>query len=65
MKKIWDFCFELTEESDNEGEVIFCENDTLEHAWNGLLDAGFERDELRYVGKYTPEEAEILDYDTY
>ena len=66
MKKIWDYCFELTEESDNEGELIFCETDTLEHAWNILhFNHGFGYDELRYVDKYTPEEAEILGYDTY
>ena len=65
MSKIWDYAFELTEESENEGEVIFCETTSLKEAWNRLFEAGFEREELRYVGKYSVEEAEILGYDTY
>ena len=62
----YDFLFELTEFSDNEGELILCEEPTLEKAWHTLLfKHGFEPEELRFVEKLTVEEGEMLGYDTY
>ena len=61
-----DYLFELSEFSENEGELIFCEAESLQSAWTILCwQNGFKRKELRYVDCYTPEEAEILGYDTY
>ena len=59
-----DYLFELTEHSENEGERIFCEAMTLGEAWDILLEY-FSEEELEYIDEYSPEEAEILGYDTY
>lgn len=62
----YDFLFELTEYSENEGELILCEEPTLEDAWNTLLfKYHFEPDELRFIERLTIEEGEMLGYDTY
>ena len=61
-----DYLFALTEYSENEGEYIFCEETSLDAAWECLLgNYGFRKEELRYVDEYEPWEAEILGYDTY
>ena len=66
MKKLYDFLFELTEYSENEGEQILCEEATLEDAWDTLLnDYGFEMEELRYVDKLETWYGEMLGLDTY
>ena len=64
--KFYDFLFELTENSENEGEQILCEETTLEAAWNCLLNMyGFERRELRFIERMSVEEGEMLGLDTY
>ena len=41
---LYDFLFELTEGSDNEGEMILCEAENLDAAWACLVfDNGFDR----------------------
>ena len=40
---MYDFLFELTEDSDNEGEQILCEETSLDAAYNCLVNMyGFE-----------------------
>lgn len=64
--KFYDYLFELTEESNNEGERILCEETTLDAAWNCLLNMyGFEKEELRYIDCLSVAEGEILGLDTY
>lgn len=64
--KLYDFLFELTEYSENEGEQILCEEPTLEKAWNTLINKyGFECKELRYLEKMETWQGEILGLDTY
>ena len=63
---MYDFLFELTEYSDNEGEQILCEEASLEDAWRRLIDEyGFQPKELAYVGKLSVEEGETFGLDTY
>ena len=48
--KFYDFLFVLTEDSDNEGEQILCEETTLDAAYNCLVNLyGFEYKELRFI----------------
>ena len=62
----YDFLFEFTEYSDNEGEQILVECETLREAWAILLeDNGFARKELRYIERMSIEEGEWLGLDTY
>ena len=64
--KDYDFLFELTEYSDNEGEQILCETSTLEEAWDTLINEyGFEKRELRYLDKFETWYGEMLGLDTY
>lgn len=66
IKKMYDFLFELTEYSDNEGEQILCEEPTLNDAWNTLINKhGFEKEELRFIEKMEVWEGELLGLDTY
>lgn len=61
-----DFLFELTEDSENEGELILCEEESLDAAWRRLVvDNGFEYKELRFIEEMSVEEGEMLGYDTY
>lgn len=61
-----DFLFELTEDSENEGELILCEEKSLEAAWRRLvIDNGFEYKELRFIEEMSVEEGEMLGLDTY
>ena len=63
---LYDFLFELTEYSENEGEQILCEESTLEDAWNTLLNEyKFKRNELRYIDKLETWYGEMLSLDTY
>ena len=49
---MYDFLFELTEYSENEGEQILCEAASLESAWTILCwQNGFKRKELRFMKK--------------
>ena len=63
---MYDFLFELTEYSENEGEQILCEEPTLENAWKTLIEEyGFEKRELRFLEKMETWEGELLGLDTY
>ena len=67
---MWDFMFEVVGEySDLCGEQFFVECDTVAEAWQTVAE-NFGADmivneEIKCVGKYTPEEAEWLGLDTY
>ena len=64
--KFYDFLFELTEDSDNEGEQILCEETSLDSAWACLMfDHGFARKELRFIEQMETWEGELLGLDTY
>lgn len=64
--KFYDFLFELTEFSDNEGEQILVEETNLQTAWDTLLEIhGFEKRELRFIEKMETWEGELLGLDTY
>ncbi len=58
---MWDFLFEDKES----GEEFFVECENLEKAFVILEMSGFERREVKYRGKYTVEEAEMMGLDTY
>ena len=63
---MYDFLFELTEYSANEGEQILCEAASLESALTVLcLQNGFRREELRFIERMSVEEGEMLGLDTY
>lgn len=63
---MYDFLFELTEDSDNEGEQILVEESCLDDAWARLLfDYGFEYKELRFIEQMETWEGELLGLDTY
>ncbi len=64
--KLYDFLFEFTEDSDNEGEQILCEAPSLDSAWACLMfDHGFEYKELRFIEQMETWEGELLGLDTY
>lgn len=64
--KFYDFLFEFTEDSDNEGEQILVEETTLDAAWNTLVFInGFEYKELRFIERMEVWEGELLWLDTY
>ena len=62
---MFDFLFELTEYSENEGEQILVECDTIEEAYGILAHYGFNRKEVQYIEKMSVEEGEMLGLDTY
>ena len=63
---MYDFLFELTEYSENEGEQILCEAASLESAWTILCwQNGFKRKELRFLERMEIWEGELLGLDTY
>ena len=63
---MYDFLFELTEDSNNEGEQILCEAASLESAWTILCwQNGFKRQELRFIERMETWEGELLGLDTY
>lgn len=62
---LYDFLFELTEYSDNEGEQILVECNTLDRAWEVLHQNGFTDDEVKFIDRMSVEEGEMLYYDTY
>ena len=64
--KLYNFLFELTEDSDNEGEQILCEAENLDRAWECLVfQYGFEYKELRFIEQMETWEGELLGLDTY
>ena len=62
---MFDFLFELTEYSENEGEQILVECDTIEEAYGILAHYGFNHNEVQYIEKMSVEEGEMLGLDTY
>ena len=62
---MFDFLFELTEYSENEGEQILVECDTIKEAYEILAHYGFNRNEVQYIEKMSVEEGEMLGLDTY
>ena len=62
---MYDFLFELTEESENEGEQILVECKTLNEAYRILGQNGFEPKEYEFVDKLEVWEGELLGLDTY
>ena len=66
MSKIYDFLFELTEDSDNEGEQFLVECGSLNEAYKILVeDNGFDYKELRFIERMSVAEGEWLGLDTY
>ena len=63
--KDYDFLFELTEYSENEGEEILVECPTLNDAYCILEAHGFNRNEVRFIEKMSVAEGEMLGLDTY
>lgn len=61
---MWDFLFAFNEYSENEGENFFVETSDLHSAWEIVAD-NFDLDEVEFIARYSPEEAEILGCDTY
>ena len=62
---LYDFLFELTEFSNNEGEQILVECETLGGAREILRHNGFHDDEVMFIDRMSMEEGEMLGYDTY
>ena len=63
---MFDFLFEWTEYSENEGEQILVECYSLPEAWGILLDQyGFKKRELKYLERMSVSEGEMLGLDTY
>lgn len=58
---MWDFMFKVIET----GEEFFVECNNLGEAEVILEMSGFEKDEIKFCGKYTAEEAEMMGLDTY
>ena len=63
--KNFDWLFELTEESENEGEQILVECPTLKEAYEILARYEFSKDEIKFLYRMTVEEGEFLGLDTY
>ena len=64
-RKIWDYVFELTEYSDNEGEQILVEASSLSEADEILESHGFNDEEYKYITKVSVADGEKLGFDTY
>ena len=63
---MYDFLFQLTEFSDNEGEQLLCEAASLESALTILCwQYGFQRKELKFLERMSVEEGEWLGLDIY
>ena len=63
--KDYDFLFELTEESENEGEEILVECPTLKDAYRILEEHDFARCEVRFIERMSVAKGEMLGLDTY
>lgn len=63
--KDYDFLFELTEYSENEGEEILVECPTLNDAYHILGTHGFKPEEYNFIEKMSVAEGEMLGLDTY
>ena len=62
---MYDFLFELTENSDNEGEQILVECRTLNEAYRIINANCFARDEVEFIMRMSVEDGEMLGLDTY
>lgn len=63
---LYDFLFELTEFSENEGELILCEEENIVAAYDTLINKhGFLPEEIRFIDRMSVEDGAILGYDTY
>jgi hypothetical protein len=58
---MWDFMYEVIKT----GEQFFVECDSFEEANNFLEGCGVSADEVKFCGRYTTEEAEMMGLDTY
>ena len=63
--RIWDYLFELTEYSDNEGERILDEAFSMGEACGILEDNGFDDEDYKYITKISVLDGERLGLDTY
>ena len=62
---MFDFLFELTEYSENEGEQFLVECETLNDAYRILGALGFEPEEYEFIERMSVSEGEMLGLDTY
>ena len=61
-----DYLFVFTEESDNAGDEVLCEANSLEDAYDIMYGYyEFTKEELKYVEEMSVEEGEWLGLDTY
>lgn len=61
-----DYLFVFTEESDNAGDEVLCEANSLEEAYDIMYGYyEFKEEELKYVEEMSVEEGELLGLDTY
>lgn len=61
-----DYLFVFTEESDNAGDEVLCEAESLEDAYDIMYGYyEFKEEELKYVEDMSIEEGELLGLDTY
>ena len=61
----YDFLFELTEYSENEGDKFLVECPTLNDAYRILGALGFEPEEYEFIERMSVAEGEMLGLDTY
>lgn len=63
---MYDYLFELTEYSENEGELVLVETTSIGEAYRLLIQThGFREEELSFIRRMSVEEGEMLGYDTY
>jgi hypothetical protein len=62
---MYDFLFELTEYSENEGEMILVECHSLSEAKRILIQNDFSLEEVRFIERMETWEGELLGLDTY
>ena len=63
---MYDYLFELTEYSENEGELVLVETTSIGEAYRLLIQThGFREEELSFVRRMSVEEGETYGFDTY
>ena len=63
---MYDYLFELTEYSENEGEFILVETTSIGEAYRSLMQTyGFKEEELSFIRRMSVEEGEMCGFDTY
>lgn len=61
-----DFLFEYTDYSEYEGEQFLVECESIEEAWDILIERyGFNEEEVVYIDSMSVTEGEMLGLDTY